>query len=130
MKMPENRRPYQRTHNTIPESTCLPAVHGAFGFRAQHCASISCPESASADFARILHSWHKGKARAFIDAHEQLDMLCFPPGCSDLNPRQHIWKQTRDAVGHLWGYRHIGGFRQAFQVHLENTFFHFDWIAK
>lgn len=74
--------------------------------------------------------WHKGKARQFVEAHEQLDMVYFPPGCPDLNPQEHVWKQTRAAVGHLRDYRHMGDLRQAFQTHLDNSFFQFAWIDK
>ena len=74
--------------------------------------------------------WHKGKVRQFVQTHPQFEMLYFPPGCPDLNPQEHVWKQTRAAVGHLWDYRHIGDLRQAFQAHLDNSFFHFEWIDK
>lgn len=74
--------------------------------------------------------WHQGQARQFVEAHPQFDMVYFPPGCPDLNPQEHVWKQTRQAVGHLWDYRHIGDLRQAFQAHLDNTLFRFDWIVK
>lgn len=74
--------------------------------------------------------WHKGQARHFVESHPQLQMLYFPTGCPDLNPQEHVWNQTREAVGHLWDYRHIGDLRQAFQAHLDNTLFRFDWIAK
>ena len=43
--------------------------------------------------------WHKGKVRQFVEAHAQLDLIYFPPGCPDLNPQEHVWKQARDAVG-------------------------------
>lgn len=74
--------------------------------------------------------WHKGQARQFVEAHPQLEMLYFPPGCPDLNPQEHVWHQTREAVGHLWDYRHIGDLRRAFQRHLDNTLFRFNWIDK
>ena len=74
--------------------------------------------------------WHKGKVRQFIEAHPQLDLIYFPPGCPDLNPQKHVWKLTREAVGHLHDYPHLSNLRQAFQSHLENTLFHFDWIDK
>lgn len=74
--------------------------------------------------------WHKGTARQFVEQNPCLDMLYFPPGCPDLNPQEHIWKQTCAAVGHLRDYRHIADLRQAFQAHLENTDFHFEWIEK
>lgn len=74
--------------------------------------------------------WHKGQARQFVEQHPRLDMLYFPPGCPDLNPQEHVWKLTREAVGHLVNYRHIGDLRGAFHAHLENTQFRFDWIEK
>jgi hypothetical protein len=74
--------------------------------------------------------WHKGRVRQFVEEHPNLDMLYFPPGCPDLNPQEHVWKQSREAVGHLCDYRHIGDLRQVFQTHLETTDFHFDWIGK
>jgi transposase len=74
--------------------------------------------------------WHKGQARQFIEAHPLLDLIYFPPGCPDLNPQEHVWKQTRDAVGHLRDYPHLSNLRRAFQSYLENTLFHFDWIDK
>lgn len=74
--------------------------------------------------------WHKGQGRQFVEAHEHLDMMYFPPGCPDLNPQEHVWKLTRDAVGHLRDYRHISNLRQAFLAYLDSTLFHFDWIDK
>jgi transposase len=74
--------------------------------------------------------WHKGKARQFIEVHPLLDLFFFPPACPDLNPQEHVWKQTRDAVGHLHDYPHLSHLRRVFQSYLENTLFHFDWIDK
>jgi hypothetical protein len=74
--------------------------------------------------------WHKGQVRQFVEAHPRLDLLYFPPGCPDLNPQEHVWNQTRQAVGHLCDYPHIADRRQAFQSHLDTTLFHFDWIAQ
>jgi hypothetical protein len=74
--------------------------------------------------------WHKGRARQFVQHHPDLDMLYFPPGCPDLNPQAHVWNLTRYAVGHLMNYQHSGDLRRAFQSHLENTRFRFDWIEK
>jgi transposase len=74
--------------------------------------------------------WHKGVARQFVQDHPRLDMLYFPPGCPHLNPQEHVWKQTRQAVGHLRDYYHISALRQAFLSYLDNTLFHFNWIAK
>ena len=75
-------------------------------------------------------TWHKGVARQFIEDHDRLDMVFFPPACPDLNPQEHVWKLTRDAVGHLRDYAHLGDLRQAFQDHLEQTVFKFRWLEK
>ena len=74
--------------------------------------------------------WHKGVARQFVQAHPRLDMLYFPPGCPQLNPQEHVWKQTRQAVGHLHDYCHISQLRQVFLSYLDNSLFHFNWVAK
>jgi transposase len=74
--------------------------------------------------------WHKGKVRQFVEAHSQLDLIYFPPGCPDLNPQEHVWKQTRDTVGHLRDYPHLSNLRRAFQSYLETTRVQFDWINK
>ena len=74
--------------------------------------------------------WHKGLVRHFIEAHPDLDMLYFPPGSPHLNPQEHVWKLTRQAVGHLHQWRDLAQLRQAFQHFLENTRFHFNWIEK
>lgn len=75
-------------------------------------------------------TWHKGKVREFVEQHPCLEMLYLPPGCPDLNPQEHVWKQTRAAVGHGYDYPHLAALRQAFQSYLEQTRFHFQWITK
>lgn len=75
-------------------------------------------------------SWHKGAARRFVETHQRLEMLYLPPASPDLNPQEHVWKATRAAVGHLFDYRHLSDLRLAFQNHLENTSFKFNWLDK
>jgi transposase len=74
--------------------------------------------------------WHKGVARQFIEDHPLLEMMYFPPACPQLNPQEHVWKLTREAVGHLRDYAHIGDLRKAFQCHLDWTLFHIRWVEK
>ncbi len=75
-------------------------------------------------------SWHKGAARRFVEAHDRLDMMYYPTACPDLNPQEHVWKLTRQAVGHARDYLNLSDLRQAFQNHLEQTLFKFDWLDK
>ena len=75
-------------------------------------------------------TWHKGSARQFVEEHERLDMIYFPPACPDLNPQEHVWKLAREAVGHLRDYAHLSDLRHAFQTFLEQSLFCFRWIEK
>ena len=75
-------------------------------------------------------TWHKGIARQFVEAHDRLDMMYFPPACPELNPQEHVWKQARDAVGNLHDYQHLSDLRHAFQTFLEQTRFCFRWVEK
>lgn len=74
--------------------------------------------------------WHKGIAREFVENHPRLAMIYFPPACPDLNPQEHVWKHTREVVGHLRDYPHLSYLRHAFQTFLERTQFCFQWIEK
>ena len=75
--------------------------------------------------------WHRGQPiRDVLAAHPRLELVYLPVATPDLNPQEHVWKQTRDAVGHLRDYPHLSNLRQAFQSYLENTLFQFDWIDK
>jgi len=75
-------------------------------------------------------TWHKGLARQFVEDHARLQMIYFPPACPDLNPQEHVWKQTRAEVGHLRDYAHLSDLRHAFQSFLEQTHFCFRWLEK
>jgi len=45
--------------------------------------------------------WHRGQAiRAFLTENPRLQLIYFPPACPQLNPQEHVWKATRQAVGH------------------------------
>jgi len=45
--------------------------------------------------------WHKGEAiRSVLVANPRLELVCFPPGCPELNPQEYVWKATREAVSH------------------------------
>lgn len=45
--------------------------------------------------------WHKGQSiKDFLAANPRLQVMFFPPGCPDLNPQAHVWKDPRGAVSH------------------------------
>ena len=45
--------------------------------------------------------WHRGAAlRQLCETNPRLEIMFFPVGSPDLNPQEHVWKQTRRAVSH------------------------------
>lgn len=68
--------------------------------------------------------WHKGqKIRDLLAAHPRLQILCFPPGCPDLNPQEHVWKDTRQAVSHNHTFAKLPALMSAFLTHLRSKCF-------
>lgn len=68
--------------------------------------------------------WHKGPAiRSVLAAHPRLGILWFPPGCPELNPQEHVWKATREAVSHNHLFAKLPTLVTAFETHLEQTRF-------
>jgi transposase len=68
--------------------------------------------------------WHKGEAiRSILAANPRLEILWFPPGCPELNPQEHVWKATREAVSHNHLFAKLPALATAFETHLEQTRF-------
>jgi len=68
--------------------------------------------------------WHKGqKIRDFLAAHPRLQVLFFPPGCPDLNPQEHVWKDARQAVSHNHNFVTLSALLSAFLAHLRSKLF-------
>ncbi len=45
--------------------------------------------------------WHRGEAiREVLAANPRLELVPFPVAAPDLNPQEHVWKATREAVSH------------------------------
>ena len=68
--------------------------------------------------------WHKGEAiRSVLSANPGLEVLWFPPGCPELNPQEHVWKATREAVSHNHLFAKLPTLASAFEAHLEQNCF-------
>jgi hypothetical protein len=75
--------------------------------------------------------WHKARAvREYLSQHLHLEAFHFPPSCLQLNPQEHVWECTRDAVSHNHTRQDCPAMVQAFRSHLENTCFRFNRIEK
>ena len=68
--------------------------------------------------------WHQGEAiKAVLAANSRLEILWFPPGCPELNPQEHVWKATREAVGHNHQCATLSVLAEEFETHLKTTAF-------
>ena len=75
--------------------------------------------------------WHNGQpVRDFLTTHPCFQTMHFPPACPQLNPQEHVWERTRDAVSHNHTLLDFPKLVQAFRTHLETTLFRFDWIRR
>jgi hypothetical protein len=66
--------------------------------------------------------WHRGAAiRALVDAHPRLEILQFPVAAPDVNPQEHVWKATREAVSHNHTVAELPTLAEQFETHLQRT---------
>jgi transposase len=75
--------------------------------------------------------WHKGPVvHDYLNQYQQIRMLHFPPGSPQLNPQEHVWELTREAVSHNHTRKDFPALVHAFRHHLETTCFRFEWVEK
>ena len=75
--------------------------------------------------------WHRGEAiRTFLAKNPRLQLICFPPACPQLNPQEHVWKATRQEIGHNHSRLTLGALRKDCAHFLDWTLFHFHWVEK
>ena len=75
--------------------------------------------------------WHFGPAiRQVLAENPRLELLYFPPACPDLNPQEHVWSQTREAISHNHAYRHFPDLIADFDDHLNETPFETNFMDK
>ena len=68
--------------------------------------------------------WHRGQPiQTVLDAHPRLEILYLPTAAPDLNPQEHVWKATRDAISHNHRFAKLDHLAAAFEVHLDSTTF-------
>ncbi len=68
--------------------------------------------------------WHRGPAiRAVLEANPRLAIIWFPPGSPELNPQEHVWKATREAVSHNHSRPRLLPLADAFEEHLTTNRF-------
>jgi len=69
-------------------------------------------------------TWHRSKLiTAFLQQHPRIEILWFPPASPDLNPQEHVWKATREAISHNHLMPKLDHLADAFEAHLATTRF-------
>ena len=123
--------------------------YGALDVRNGRDIAVTAPEQTNkvtADFLRILlmlfpgrpilllldrAPWHFGPAiRQVLVENSRLELMYFPPACPDLNPQEHVWSQTREAISHNHSYRHFPDLIAAFDTQLNETPFETNFMEK
>jgi transposase len=68
--------------------------------------------------------WHFGQdVKQLLAETDQLHLVYFPPACPDLNPQEHVWAKTRDAISHNHSYRRFQSLTDDFEAYLNETLF-------
>ena len=75
-------------------------------------------------------SWHYGAMSRLIEETQRLHAIRFPVACPDLNPQEHVWERTRDAISHNHSYRRFDTLIDDFERHLNETPFHTNFLDK
>lgn len=68
--------------------------------------------------------WHRGAAvQDFLAANPRFEIFWFPQGVPDLNPQEHVWKQTREHVSHNHAQTQLRDLAEVFEGHLNHSVF-------
>ena len=119
--------------------------YGALNLRDGREIALPSPEATSAMTANFLMTllmlypqpilllldrapWHFGEVTDLIEHTDRLQLLYFPPACPDLNPQEHVWERTRDAISHNHAYRQFQPLIDDFQTYLDETLFSTNFI--
>jgi transposase len=75
--------------------------------------------------------WHKGSSvRDVLEANPRLEVMSFPPATPELNPQEHVWKATRQAVSHNHDQRRLPCLAERFAAHLAGNTFQYSLLEK
>jgi len=69
-------------------------------------------------------TWHRSKVvKTFLQENPRIEILWLPPAAPDLNPQEHVWKASREAVSHNHTVPKLDQLADSFEAHLSNTIF-------
>jgi transposase len=69
-------------------------------------------------------TWHRSKlVKLFLQDNPRIELLWLPTAAPDLNPQEHVWKATREAISHNHAIPALDRLADSFEAHLANTTF-------
>lgn len=75
--------------------------------------------------------WHRGpEIRQLLADNPRLQLITFPTAAPDLNPQEHVWKATRQAVSHNHTSKQLDTLADDFERHLTATSFPCSFLHK
>ena len=75
--------------------------------------------------------WHRGPEITQILAdNPRLQLIRFPTAAPELNPQEHVWKATREAVSHNHAFKNFETLAHDFETHLSATTFPCSFLHK
>ena len=75
--------------------------------------------------------WHRGsEITQLLEDNPRLQIIRFPTAAPDLNPQEHVWKATRQAVSHNHASKNLNTLAQDFETYLTSTTFPCSFLHK
>jgi hypothetical protein len=68
-------------------------------------------------------SWHFGAVTTLCNQTDRLQVMYFPPACPALNPQEHVWERTREAISHNHTFRQFQSLIDDFETYLNESLF-------
>jgi len=68
--------------------------------------------------------WHRGAAvQQVLNDNPRLEVMFFPPAAPELNPQEHVWKNTREHISHNHRFAKLDVLADEFEAYLQSTTF-------
>jgi transposase len=68
--------------------------------------------------------WHRGpEITQLLADNPRLEIIYLPTAAPDLNPQEHVWKTTRQAISHNHASKSLNTLVDDFENHLTSTTF-------
>ena len=75
--------------------------------------------------------WHRGpQITQTLTDNPRLQLIPFPTAAPELNPQEHVWKATREAVSHNHAAKNLDTLAHDFETHLTSTTFPCSFLHK